>query len=66
MTALEQNKQDKSNQPQNWDMWTCFNKKRWEQRAKERAAKPRNEDKDEAAETNRPMDWDMWKPFRKH
>ena len=63
MTTRNHMTQDEQQKPMNWDMWTCFNKKRWEQRAKERAAKPR--EAQEEAE-NRPMDWDMWKPFRKH
>lgn len=62
MTALDQKTQEESNKPMNWDMWTCFNKKRWEQRAKERAATPRKTEEEPA---NCPKDWDMWKPFRK-
>ncbi|MFV0349357.1 MAG: hypothetical protein ACK5JO_12280 [Halodesulfovibrio sp.] len=65
MTALGHKTQDESNKPMNWDMWTCFNKKRWEQRAKERAAAPKPAESEALEESNRPMDWDMWKPFRK-
>lgn len=64
MTALGYKTQDESNKPMNWDMWTCFNRKRWEQRAKDRKANPKPAEVEEGV--NRPMDWDMWKPFRKH
>ncbi len=63
MTTPERSMQDEGNKPMNWDMWTCFNKKRWEQRAKERAAAPR---KQEDEPQNCPKDWDMWKSDRKH
>ncbi len=61
MAAQQCTRQDEANMPKNWDMWTCFNKTRWERRAKERAESPREP---EQATENRPMDWDMWNSSR--